>query len=394
MNELAPTQEEYEEAKRTNDLSVINRVIQHGIRKESDDIIEENINEELDESVNDEEDSSVSEKENETEENQSYADIVELERHRQADLEEQLATRDAEIERLKLLAEEQKNMMANRKVPEYEPVNPNDFDNEYDMLLEETSRMREYINTLPKGTEEESIAQKELQSVEQKLDSVTKLDDDAKQRRAISDEFSAFWRQHKELDPGVPFKDVQDTYINVCEKVQEVFGVSEAEANIRLAKLFDKREDKRMRELFEKNGIDIPDDFDKIYESARVYDYMNGKILNTTNGTYRDVLNRFGKQQTFADMDTAYKIMNEKRLSLKKEREAFQKAQEFYNRINKMGAREIPKESLANIRKEDTRDVEHLRNIITDSLNNPLKYKTDPSLASELRKAQETIMSM
>jgi len=254
--------------------------------------------------------------------------------------------------------------------------------------------MEDYISKLKPGTAEASAAQTELNAVENKIESVTRPDDEAKQRRAIADEFSAFWRTHKELDPGVPFSKVQDTYIDMCEKVQQVFGVSDAEANIRLSNLFNKSTEKKTRELFEKNGITIPEGFDKIYESARVYDYMNGKVLNTTTGEYRDVMNRMGKVQTLSDMGTAYRLMNDKKLTLQKEREIYQKTQEFYNKVNKSGAREIPKEALSNIRNEDVRDISYLRSIISDSIKNPLKYKADAKLSEELSKAYKTISSM
>jgi hypothetical protein len=387
MNELSPTIEEYEEAKQTNNLDVINRVIQYGVRDERNES-EESGGDSVDVGQTD------TTPEDDEEVELSYSEIVELEKQRQLELEEQLGARDNEIERLKLLAAEQKKMLESRVVPQFEPVDPNEYDNEYDMLIEESRRMKDYISKLTPGTDEASRARVELQSVEQKIDSVTKTEDETKHRRAIADEFSAFWRSHKELDPGMPFHTVQDTYATVCENVQQVFGVSEAEANIRLANLFDKRSEKKTRELFEKNGVSIPENFDKIYESARVYDYMNGKALNTSTGQYRDVMNRMGKVQTLADMETAYRLMNDKKLTLKKEREIFQKAQEFYNRANKNGAREIPREALSNIREEDTKNVSYLRSIISDALRNPLKYKTDKNLERELKLAQQTIANM
>jgi hypothetical protein len=105
-------------------------------------------------------------------------------------------------------------------------------------------------------------------------------------------------------------------------------------------------------------------------------------------------MNRLGKVQTLSDMGTAYRLMNDKKLTLQKEREIYQKTQEFYNKVNKSGAREIPKEALSNIRNEDVRDISYLRSIISDSIKNPLKYKADAKLSEELSKAYKTISSM
>jgi len=388
QQDLRVTKEEYLEVKQkenlsTEDLEVISRAAEYGFKpseqsEQAEDAVDDvQQGSELEETTSyndsDEEQIEADDVKEDIETALKYERELRLQAEREKEFERQKL--QEEIEKLKSKALDSENESTKTDVAEVLNVSIDDFDSEYDMMKYKIEQLSEIIATQSVRDPRLDAVLNELEEFKEVKKRELEEQERIRQEKLFRDEIENFWKNVDEMRPGVSFDEAERLFADLKSKTAETFGSDEVDKLF--ARLLDPAMSEKTKAMFEEKGIEIPKDFYPIYNTLKVYDYMNGYKIDPVTGERKKVKTVNGNIQTLENIETAYYVMDRKNYLVKARRDIAKQTQQQIEKVTG-GATVIPSERLDRISTDDTMSQERMANILADIRRDPLSYNRDP----------------
>lgn len=240
---------------------------------------------------------------------QLEAERIEKEKTLKAELEAQKEA--AAKEREALLKQVEEARMAATQAKDEEEKEFSYFDDpEADSGKPVAEATAPVVNQSPESTDDLLAEFKELKS---EMAAQKAMDDSARQ-------YTSFWNspegealKPKGMDASTAIRTLDSVYDNLTRKFS-----NETEA---MRALYDLRNPETAEIYKDKLGVEVPKEFDKLYDSWAVSLYKNGKKLDPVTGR---VVETASRQET---MEDAYYLMNKQKMMFDAKMEAFKEIQ-------------------------------------------------------------------
>jgi hypothetical protein len=269
------------------------------------------------------------------------------------------------------------------------------FDNDYDRLVAKTDLMAEMLKKAASSpTVDPRITEflAEREGEKHRLEEERKRLDDLRTKELIQRNIEDFWKSMPDVAPGCSVNEFETQVSSFKGQLINKLG-SEKEADKTMALLANPATEKSTINKLAVYGIQPPENFHRLYETVRVFDYMNGYVTNEQTGERVDVIGKNGNVQILGSLDDAYFLMNKNKLTINARRTAMKELAEFMAKKNS-GATTIPNHQYATVPSIGGMSPERAQVIFAEAQRNPAMFQRDPNRAKELAEARAFVSTL